>query len=357
MAIRKRPVSDDRSQNSTTDEPATVRSRMGLPRRIGPYRLKEQLGKGGMGTVYSAYDEDRGRRVALKRIRPEAAARPCLRARFRREARTAARLDHPGIVKVYDIFTAEDGDWADGGDWIVMELVEGQRLDHLLQSGALGIERVLELAVEIAAALAAAHAAGVVHRDLKAGNILVTPAGHAKILDFGLAKQVLCSDTGESSISVAGQLLGTPHSMSPEQAMGHDVDLRSDLFSLGSLLYLMLTGTYPFVGSNALQTLKKVCIYRQPRASDVRPEVPRWLSDLVDRLLEKDPAHRPRHAGEVVTALRRRSLLPDAAPSESDTAPTIAFDGAVASRALVAPRPVPVVGATPASPGTPAPLF
>jgi serine/threonine-protein kinase len=323
MTSQMRPVFGDRDPASTEGA---------MPVQIGPYHLEEELGRGGMGTVYSAYDEQLDRRVALKRIREKAAAEPRVRARFQREARTAARLDHPGIVKVYDIFTAGDS------DWMVMELVEGRRLDYLLESGALELERALDLAVQITSALAAAHAGGVVHRDLKAGNVLVTPAGHAKILDFGLAKRIFGSEC-DSSISIAGQLLGTPHSMSPEQAMGHEVDLRSDLFSLGSLLYGMLTGVCPFLGSNPLKTLKQVCTHRQPRACEINPEVPRRLSDLVDRLLEKDPAHRPQLASAVVTALRRGALPPGVEPSDADNAPTIAIDGSTVSRMLASPLP------------------
>ncbi len=329
MAIYEQPVSKDRLSQGTTDGPA------GLPRRVGTYRLEEELGKGGMGTVFGAFDEALERRVALKRIRAEVAGRPRARARFRREARTASRLDHLGIVKVHDIFTAE------GSDWIVMERVDGERLDHLLRSRNLSLDRAVELAIEIAAALAAAHAAGVVHRDLKAANVFVTPEGHAKILDFGLAKQLLGSD-GDSSISVAGQLIGTPHSMSPEQAMGHDVDLRSDLFSFGILLYQMLTGVCPFLDCNAVRTLKKICTHRPPSVCEIDSAIPRWLSRLVDLLLEKDPAHRPGTADEVATALRRGVLEPkreeSIEESTAESTPTISFDRSLASRAIASQR-------------------
>ena len=269
-----------------------------LPREVGPYRLEERLGAGGMGEVYRAYDRSRERPVALKHLRPEQAVRSSARARFRREAASAQRLDHPCIVKVYDIFTAE------GGDWIVMELVEGETLAELLAAGPLAPERALSLAAEIASALAAAHAEGIVHRDLKAANILVTAEGRPRVLDFGLAKQVLYQERGSSSITATGQLIGTPRAMSPEQALGYEVDLRSDLFSLGTLLYEVFTGFSPFLGESHLKTLRNVCACRQVSACEIAPEVPLELSELINRLLEKDPIHRPQTAEEVVRALR-----------------------------------------------------
>lgn len=267
--------------------------------RVGPYRIEERLGAGGMGAVYRAFDERLERPVALKQILPEAAEGDRARRRFRREARAAARLNHPGIVRIHDLFEAE------GCDWIVMELVEGETLAHLMTTGTLSLKRALRLAAEIADALAAAHAEGIVHRDLKARNVLVTPAGHASILDFGLAKQVLYRDGKSTSISLEGQLLGTPQAMSPEQAMGRKVDLRSDLFSFGSLLYEMVTGRAPFRAENPLEAITRVCTHHPPPVKEQRPALPRSLSELIARLLEKDPAHRPRSADEVALALRR----------------------------------------------------
>ena len=252
--------------------------RQALPREVGPYRLEERLGQGGMGEVYRAYDRSSGRRVALKHLRPEQAAKAGARARFRREAASAQRLDHPCIVKVYEIFAAE------GSDWIVMELVEGETLSDLLAAGPLPLERALPLAIEIASALAAAHAEGILHRDLKPANIRVTAEGRPRILDFGLAKQVLYRDGTSPEITATGQLLGTPHAMSPEQALGHPVDLRSDLFSLGTLLYEMVTGVSPFLDATQLRTLRKVCACRQLPACEVSPRVSPELSALVDWL-------------------------------------------------------------------------
>ena len=273
-----------------------------LPKQIGPYRLEALIGRGGMGEVFRAFDGRLRRSVALKQIRREAASQDLARRRFRREARLAARLDHPGIVKVYDVLEAE------GCDWIVMELVEGQPLNQRLTTAALepsrAIERAISYAREIAAALAAAHENGIVHRDLKARNVFVTPGERLKILDFGLAKDLL-QDRSATTISGTGQVVGTPQAMSPEQAMGRPLDLRSDLFSLGSLIYEMASGISPFRANGPLETLNRICLEHPLPLREVMPESPRALSDLIDRLLEKDPNRRPRSVAEVALALGR----------------------------------------------------
>ncbi|HKV11278.1 MAG TPA: protein kinase [Thermoanaerobaculia bacterium] len=262
-----------------------------MPSQIGPYRLARRLGRGGMGEVFLAWDERLGRRVAVKRILQET-PRPQERERLRREARAAARLSHPAVVQVYDL--VEDA----SGDAIVLEYVEGRTLRALLAEGAPPLGFALALAREIAEGLAAAHAAGLVHRDLKTENVVVTREGHAKILDFGIAK-VPESET----LTVQGVVMGTAHAMSPEQARGDEVDSRSDLFSLGILLYELLTGISPFRGSNSLNALQRVISFSPPSVSRLRPEVPRALSELVDRLLSKRPEGRPRSAGEVARTL------------------------------------------------------
>jgi eukaryotic-like serine/threonine-protein kinase len=265
------------------------------PDRLGPYRLEGRLGRGGMGEVYRAFDERLERSVAIKLVRAEASSALRAGERFRREARAAAALNHPAIVQIHDIVETPEG------DAIVMELVAGQTLASLLEAGPLSPERVLRLGGEIAAGLAAAHDKGIVHRDLKPENVMVTDFGHAKILDFGLAKR-FAPDPGDP-LSVAGTVLGTYRAMSPEQARGLDVDGRSDLFSLGVLLYEALTGRPPFAGDTVLETLTRICTLRQPPVANLRPVVPRPLSDLVDRLLAKDPERRPASAAEVADAL------------------------------------------------------
>jgi tetratricopeptide (TPR) repeat protein len=264
--------------------------------RVGPYRLVELLGSGGMGAVWRAWDERLKRPVALKQIHPDAVANPRHRERFRREAEAVARLSHPAIVRIYDLVETETG------DWMVMELVEGQTLQTLLDAGPCDPRQVIRLGREIAEGLAEAHRHGFLHRDLKAANVMVTPSGHAKILDFGVAKQILPEEQ-VTTLSMPGTIVGTSYAMSPEQAMGLPLDARSDLFALGSLLYEMVTGVAPFRADTAQATLARVCSFRQRPASSLRPETPQALSDLIDRLLEKDPVHRPQSAGEIAVAL------------------------------------------------------
>lgn len=259
--------------------------------RIGPYRLEGRLGAGGMGEVFSAYDERLGRRVALKLIRSDLAA-GASQERFRREARAAAGLSHPAIVQIHDIVESERG------SAIVMELVEGQSLRRRLDAGPLPYRESLRLGREIAEGLAAAHARGVVHRDLKPDNVMITALGHAKILDFGLAQLA-----GDGPLTESGIVLGTFRSMSPEQARGLAVGPGSDLFSFGSLLYEMITGRSPFPGPDAPATLARICTERQVPLREVCPEVSEPVARLVDRLLEKDPARRPRRAADVARAL------------------------------------------------------
>ncbi|HEX3529334.1 MAG TPA: protein kinase [Thermoanaerobaculia bacterium] len=267
------------------------------PARIGPYRLARRLGRGGMGEVFLAWDERLGRRVALKRIRADSSVVQD-RERLRREARAAAQLSHPSVVQIYDLVADSSG------DVIVLEYVEGRTLREVLGDGLPSLSVVLRLAREIAEGLAAAHAAGLVHRDLKSENVMVTPEGRAKILDFGLAKPfVLDPPQDGENLTAQGVLLGTFHAMSPEQARGGEVDARSDLFSLGVLLYEMLTGRSPFQGSDVLDTLQKVCSHQPPPVSTLRPELPAGLSDLVGSLLAKRREERPRNAGEVAREL------------------------------------------------------
>jgi serine/threonine protein kinase/tetratricopeptide (TPR) repeat protein len=263
-------------------------------RKIGPYRLEEPLGSGGMGVVWRAWDERLKRAVALKRFHTEGALVSNLRARFHREAQTAARLSHPAIVHIYDILEFEDS------DWIVMELVQGRTLRDLLNvEGPFAPGRAVRIGQEIAEGLAEAHAHGILHRDLKTSNIILTPSDRAKILDFGLAKEA----AQQEEITVVGTVIGTCHAMSPEQSLGQPLDGRSDLFSLGSLLYEVLTGTPPFLAETPTASLGRVLHLRQAPLHEVRSAVPEALSGLVDRLLEKDPLLRPQSAREVAGAL------------------------------------------------------
>ena len=285
------------------------------PVKIGPYRLEEKLGSGGMGVVYRAFDQRLERRVAVKHIQSREKADHRARERLRREARTVAGLNHPAIVQIHDIIDSGDG------DWIVMELVEGRTLHQLLQSGPLPLSQALYLALEVLDGLAEAHAKGVVHRDLKTENVMVTSYGHAKILDFGLAKRLWTEEAGkEVSLSVQGTILGTGRAMSPEQVLGEDVDHRSDLFSFGTLLYEMVSGERPFGGSSLVLTMAQVCSEDHRSLSEIAPELPAELAHLVDRLLAKRPEQRPQSAREVAAALSQLAGIPLPERSSLDSA-------------------------------------
>jgi tetratricopeptide (TPR) repeat protein/tRNA A-37 threonylcarbamoyl transferase component Bud32 len=246
-----------------------------------------------MGEVYRAYDERLDRWVALKLIRSEHLGKPATRERFRREARAAASLSHPSIVQIHDVVESSES------DAIVMELVDGEPLSSRIARGPLPISEAVRLGREIAEGLAAAHAKGLIHRDLKPENVMITAEGRAKILDFGLAKRL----EGETALTADQRVLGTFRSMSPEQARGLPLDPRSDLFSLGLLLYETLSGRSPFEAGSTLETLTRICTHRQASLREVDPAIPAPLSELVDRLLEKDPSRRPQSAREVAAAL------------------------------------------------------
>ncbi len=260
--------------------------------RIGPYQILERIGVGGMGEVFLAYDDRLDRKVAIKRIRPGTEGTLDRRERFRREARLAARLSHSAIVQVYDILQE------DGTDYIVMEYVEGTTLRDLIRLGPLDVREVLELAREVAAGLEAAHRQGIIHRDLKTENVLVSASGGPKIMDFGIAKRLL-DDEGEESLTVDNAVVGTCRAMSPEQARGEPLDHGTDLFALGVLLYEALTGISPFETESHLTTMTRVIVHRQSPARELNRAIPPQLSSLIDRLLEKDASLRPGSATEV----------------------------------------------------------
>ncbi|MCP4661954.1 MAG: protein kinase [bacterium] len=268
------------------------------PERIGPYRIESRLGTGGMGRVYKAYDQRLDRLVAIKLILAAVDADEATRNRFQREARAAAQLSHPSIVQIYHLLEV------DQDDYIVMEYVEGQTLAELLHEGPVGLLMALSLAHDVAAGLAAAHAAGIVHRDLKTENVIVTPANRAKILDFGLAKPIWHGET-DAPLTGKGNILGTCRAMSPEQANGLEVDHRSDLFSLGTLLFETATGQSPFTGPTPVATLIKVCYHQQPSVRELNPNIPEEFSVLISQLLQKDSNSRPQSAHDVTAVLER----------------------------------------------------
>jgi len=280
--------------------------------QIGVYRVLGRLGKGGMGDVLLAFDARLHRHVAIKRLHGDALVTPQARERLRREAAAAATLNHSAIVQIYDILTEASG------EAIVMEYVEGRTLDEMLASGPLPARQAITIGRQIAEGLAAAHAKDLIHRDLKTQNVIVTPAGQAKILDFGLAKRV-GSSAPDEALTREGALVGTRRAMSPEQARGQSLDARSDLFSLGVLLYEICTGRSPFKGDSAQPTLQRVIAEPHAALRDLNPDLPVPLAALIHSLLEKDPQQRPASATAVAERLgameggarsSRRRLLP-----------------------------------------------
>jgi TolB-like protein/Flp pilus assembly protein TadD len=262
--------------------------------RLGPYEIVALLGAGGMGEVWRARDPRLEREVALKVLPTELAADAERLSRFEREAKALASLSHPSIVTIHSV------EEADGVRFLTMERVEGETLDRLIPDGGMGLEQLLALAIPLADALAAAHAKGVLHRDLKPANVMVTEEGQVKILDFGLAK-LAGEPTGElgqgPTVSLewktrAGQILGTVPYLSPEQIQGRPGDARSDLFSLGVMLYEMTTGRRPFGGESAMEVLSSILRDEPESAVTLRPELPRQLGRILRRCLAKDPERR-----------------------------------------------------------------
>lgn len=265
------------------------------------FRIVRKIGAGGMGHVYLAEDKKLGRSVALKVLSAAAAPDPQARNRFLREARAASALNHPNIVTVHAV------DEADGLDFIVMEYVEGETLRDRLGRGPLPLADVVALGGQVADAVAAGHAAGIVHRDLKPANILLTPTGRAKVVDFGLAFRVPThadEGNGHGRLTGTGLVIGTVPYMSPEQTRGEAVDARSDVFSLGSVLYEAATGQRSFDGPSALSVMHEIATTDPPPPSTVRPGLPREFDRVIGRALAKDPGRRFGSAAELAAALR-----------------------------------------------------
>jgi tetratricopeptide (TPR) repeat protein len=271
-----------------------------IGRRLGHYVIESALGQGGMGEVYRAVDSRLRRPVAVKVLSREVVS-PARRERFLREAQSASALNHPGIVTIHDI--GRDG----GLDFIVMEQVQGRTLREVLRDGPLAVDQALEYARQAASALGAAHAAGIVHRDLKPQNLMVTPGGQLKVLDFGLAHvaaaEVDSVSPTEERLTLLGTVLGTPGYMSPEQAEGRPVDARSDVFSLGVVLYEMLTGTVPFRGTSVAGILYGIVHHQPEPAGRLRPGLPEDLARVLATMLQKDPARRYADGTELLRAL------------------------------------------------------
>ena len=278
---------------------AEIESKIHEGALLGPYRLEALLGEGGMGQVFRARDTRLGRLVAIKQIRAEHIQRGEFQIRFQREARATAALNHPHICTLYDVGQHE------GAAYLVMEYVEGQTLASRLREGPLPFDQLLRYAVEITQALAAAHERGIIHRDLKPSNLMLTAAG-IKVLDFGLAKFAgpeSSSDSLKNGDSVARSILGSPSYMSPEQARGEELDARSDLFSLGCVLYEAATGVRPFRGSSVLDILREVATAHPAPPSSLRSELPAEWDDILRQALTKDRTRRYQSAADVFQAL------------------------------------------------------
>ena len=281
-----------------------------IGRKLSHYEIIDSLGAGGMGVVYRARDTRLQRDVAIKVLPTDRPLRPTAKARFQREALAASALNHPNIITIYEI--SSEGDT----EFIVMEYVRGATLSSLLKKRPLGTNEALRYSVQIADALAKAHAAGIVHRDLKPGNIMITEDGFVKVLDFGLAKfnplvagpetEEVDSPTGpEYTLTMPGAVTGTPAYQSPEQARGEKVDARSDVFALGIVMFEMFSRQLPFAGTNTVAFLHNLHFSAPRDLAEIRPDLPKPLTSLVARMLEKKVDKRIQSAAEVSTELRR----------------------------------------------------
>src|SRR5712691_6131344 len=269
--------------------------------KLGNYRILEKIGAGGQGTVYKATDTKLGRAVVIKVLPPELTLKEANLKRFEREARLASALDHPNICTIFDL--NEIG----GVHFIAMQYVGGKNVRELVSGRPLDLRSALSIAIQVADALAAAHSRGIIHRDIKAGNVMVTPAGEVKILDFGLAKLLDHEGGGihQTDLTEVGIPYGTATYAAPEQARGESVDARADIFSTGVLLYEMLTGTWPFTGKTSVDVRHAVLHDEPPALYEARPGgVPQRLQEILDRSLAKDPRQRYQKVNELRDDLR-----------------------------------------------------
>jgi hypothetical protein len=285
-------------QPAWVEDPELLRDPPDAPltgRRIGPYQVHEQVGRGGMGVVYAAEDERLGRVVALKMLPPSYSHDAVARERLSREARAAAALSHPSIATVYAL------EEIDGDLFIASELVRGKTLRTLLAAGSLGRERLLDTLLQIAEALEAAHRSGIVHRDLKPDNVICTPEGRVKVVDFGIARHVTPVPGAAAGLTLTGAQLGTPGYMAPEQLRGQAIDARADVFAFGVMAYELATGVHPFGGSDPAALLERLVSDDPPLS---RPLDPPGLDTIIRTCLRGDPAGRYAAGVDLVHALR-----------------------------------------------------
>jgi serine/threonine protein kinase len=288
---------------------------------FGHYRILEEIGVGGMGQVFRALDTRLHRTVAIKLLPSTHVADPDRKRRFLQEARAASKLNHPNIVTLHDM--ASDGEV----DYLVMEYVAGKTLKQLIRPEGLPISEAGGYAIQLAGALVVAHAAGLIHRDIKPANIMVTNDGQVKVLDFGLAKQLIPgADSLDAGQSVPGMLVGTVSYMSPEQTRGEPLDGRSDIFAFGSVLYEAVTGQLPFRAPSLLSTMHEIALYDPPPPSRVQPRVPVWFEQIILRCLRKKVAERYQSMAELLEALRSGGVraAPETAGVSTSPASSIA---------------------------------
>jgi serine/threonine protein kinase len=291
---------------------------------IGPYAVEILIGKGGMGKVYRCYDASLRRRVAIKVLHEKYGADERQKARFRREAQVLASFVHPAVAQIYAIDTMNDG-----ALYIVMEYVEGQSLDAILErEGALSPSRALDLVRQTAQGLRAAHERGIIHRDVKPSNLLVTPEGAVKVVDFGLAKEL----DAKSSLTDEGIVLGTPHYISPEQGRGLKVDQRSDIYSLGATLYHMVTGRPPFDNASQIAVILAHVQEDPPAPHLVRKDLPPAISRVIGRMMARQPEHRYSDYDELLGDIE--SLASGRRPSAATRAGRVGRGGRFSGRKL-----------------------